>query len=100
MKKTLSIFGVMVVVAIFSNKLSAQECVTCDDTRQSVSIGFDNNLNLKHHTYLLGENINCISDNAVVIGQVISIMPIIIIPFTSKTMEFSLGWVAPFRRFT
>lgn len=69
MKKTLSIFGVMVVVAIFSNKLSAQECVTCDDTRQSVSIGFDNNLNLKHHTYLLGENINCISDNAIVIGQ-------------------------------
>lgn len=69
MKKTLSIFGVMVVVAIFSNKLSAQECVTCDDTRQSVSIGFDNNLNLKHYAYLFGENINCISDNAIVIGR-------------------------------
>lgn len=69
MKKISAIFGIIVIAATFSHKLSAQECVTCDDTRQSVSIGFDNNLNLKHHTYLLGENINCISDNAIVIGQ-------------------------------
>lgn len=69
MKKISAIFGIIVIAATFSHKLSAQECVTCDDTRQSVSIGFDNNLNLKHHTYLLGENINCISDNAIVIGR-------------------------------
>lgn len=70
MKKISAIFGIIVIAATFSHRLSAQECVTCDDMLHSTSIGFNNSINSGHYLHLLGDYINCTSiQDAIVIGK-------------------------------